>query len=173
MHVIVGLGNPEEKYFGTRHNMGFVLVEKLAELLQIEFKNSKNLSCAVAKTSNILLAKPQTFMNSSGLGVVKLLKYYALKPNILYVSHDDLDLPLGEYKIQLARGPKVHGGINSIENSLATKDFWRVRIGVDNRDPSNRIAGEAYVLQKFSLAEEEIINKVIASAAAEILSLLK
>lgn len=109
-------------------------------------------------------------MNSSGEAVNKLANYYSLVPSALFVAHDDLDLPLGEYKIQKGVGPKLHNGINSIEQTLGSSDFWRIRIGVDNRDPNNRIPGEDYVLQDFSKEEMESLKIVFKKIGQELKS---
>ncbi len=146
MKVIVGLGNVGEKYVRTRHNVGFMAVDVL--------------SAKLGEKNNFIFLKPATMMNSSGLAVRKLIENYKLKTENLYVIHDDLDLILGEYKIQWARGPKVHKGVNSIEDALGTLDFWRVRIGVDNRDPEDRVSGEKYVLEDFSPDERKEVNLV-------------
>lgn len=151
MYAIVGLGNVGDKYKFTRHNAGFMFVDMLP------------------KSSQYTLLKPDTMMNSSGVAVKKLINYYKMNLDDLYIAHDDLDLRLGEYKIQKGRGPKVHNGVNSVEERLGTEEFWRVRIGVDNRDPENRIKGEDYVLQNFSNEEMQIIKETIKNACSELL----
>jgi len=108
----------------------------------------------------IILAKPQTFMNLSGPAVKKTIENCKLKIENLIVVHDDLDIPLGKFKIQKGTGPQLHNGIESIEKALRTKDFWRVRIGVDNRQKTGYMDGENYVLQNFQKDEESVINKL-------------
>jgi len=191
MKLIVGLGNPGERYRKTRHNVGFRFVDsflvqilnlksefvekaqpsnhKLDRVLQSEFYI---LSLKKAKNSQIVLAKPQTFMNSSGLAVKELLSHFKIKLPDLWVIHDDLDLKLGDYKIQFGVGPKLHYGVLSIEKELKTKNFWRVRIGVDNRDPVNKIEGERYVLKNFRADEEARLRKVIDKIADELMDRL-
>jgi peptidyl-tRNA hydrolase, PTH1 family len=100
-------------------------------------------------------------MNESGKAVKKLVDFYKVEMDDLYVIHDDLDIKLGEYKIQKGVGPKVHGGVNSIERELGKEDFWRARVGVDNRDLENRIPGEEYVLQNFTREERNILMESI------------
>ncbi len=146
MKLLVGLGNPGEKYKNNRHNVGYMFVDYLEN--------------KIGKKKDIIVAKTQVFMNESGRAVNKLTNTYNLEPNTLYIIHDDLDIRLGEYKIQKGKGPKLHNGIESIEQTLQTKDFWRVRIGVDNRDEDNRIPGEKYVLQDF-VPEEKITLKTV------------
>ena len=93
------------------------------------------------------------------------------RPENLYVIHDDLDLPLGIWKIQYAKGPKDHGGINDIEQVLGTENFWRIRVGVDKRKPEARVNGDDYVLQDFSKEEKKILEKVIAEVCKKLATL--
>lgn len=111
-------------------------------------------------------------MNDSGKFVKEALvkKGLSLKGESLTIAHDDLDIPLGQYKIQFGVGPKVHKGIQGIEGALETKDFWRIRIGVDNREPQNRIPGEDYVLQDFTKDERKVLEGVFEEIYAEIRS---
>ncbi|OGY11094.1 MAG: hypothetical protein A3A58_03235 [Candidatus Blackburnbacteria bacterium RIFCSPLOWO2_01_FULL_41_27] len=153
MKLIVGLGNPGEKYRNNRHNAGFMVVEYLER---------------IGLPEGVAAKKTDTFMNDSGRAVEKFIKNYKLKIENLYIAHDDLDLPLGQYKIQLGIGPKVHNGLISIEGILSDINFWRVRIGVDNRDPQNRVPGEAYVLQDFTPEEHKILEEVIKKASQEV-----
>lgn len=156
MKLIIGLGNPGEKYRDNRHNVGYMVIDKLSQMV-----NGRGL---MAKKTN-------TFMNSSGDAVKKLIDYYSLDITSLYVIHDDLDLPLGTWKIQLGKGPKDHGGINDIEQKLGTKDFTRIRVGVDNRKSNDGISGEEYVLKDFTREEKEIINKVIDEVCKKLATL--
>jgi len=158
MRAVIGLGNLGQKYQYTRHNVGFFVVDRLASYYNLNFLNSKNLRAQVAKDSFFVLSKPNTMMNSSGTSVRLIVSYYKLDAANIYVVHDDLDLKIGEYKIDFGKGPKVHNGLNSIIKSLKTEKFWRVRVGIDNREPGNRTPGELYVLQDFTPAELEIVN---------------
>ncbi len=152
---MVGLGNPGRQYENNRHNVGNMVVDFLA---------SKKLP------KDALVRKTDVFMNESGSVVRELVKKLKIKCKDLYVVHDDLDIPLGKYQIVLGRGPKVHNGVNSIEEALGTNEFWRARVGVDNRDPGNRVSGEEYVLQDFTLDEMEIVNKVVLDIALSLRS---
>jgi len=145
MKLIIGLGNPGEKYKNTRHNVGYRVVEKLWQ--------GGHSSRITSKSSNV-------FMNDSGTAVKRLVDQYSLDMNDLYIVHDDLDLPLGTWKLQFAKGPKDHGGINDIEQKLGTEDFWRVRIGVDARKPEDRTPGEEYVLRDFAEDERSVVDRV-------------
>lgn len=175
MKLIVGLGNPGDKYRNNRHNVGFCVVDAMANGRSKEAKLSlwlmvnKLESEIFENKPNFVFAKPTTFMNNSGRAVKKLINHYSLNINHLCVVHDDLDIPLGQFKIQKDRGPKVHNGVNSIEEALGTNEFWRVRVGVDNRDPDNRTPGEKYVLEDFTSEEMEIVNRVIKNIAEDLL----
>ncbi len=155
MKLIISIGNPGEKYKNNRHNAGYLVIDVLKKLRTKELKN-------------LILAKTDTYMNDSGSFVSKLINHYSLDINHLYVVHDDLDLPLGTWKIQYAKGPKDHGGINDIEQKLGTKNFWRVRVGVDNRKPEVKVSGEEYVLQDFTKKEVVQVEQVIKKAVQEL-----
>jgi len=146
LKLIVGLGNPGAKYAKTRHNVGYMAVDKL--------------KAEIGDRQDMILAKPTTFMNESGMAVSALSKFYKLSSNNLFVIHDDLDIPLGTYKIQLGKGPKTHKGLLSIYEKLGTKDFWHVRIGVENR-ADKTVSGEAYTLMPFEPEEKKVIDNVI------------
>ena len=147
MKLIVGLGNPGGEYQDNRHNVGYWAVESLLQR---------------SLPKDVVVKKSQVFMNDSGVFVKKLVEQYRAKPSDLWVIHDDLDIPLGSYKIQKGKGPKLHNGVNSIEEELGTDEFWRVRVGVDNRDQESRISGEEYVLQDFSQEERGALDMAIA-----------
>ena len=145
MKLIVGLGNPGERYKNNRHNVGHIVVDVLKRRI----------------SNKAIVRKSDCFINQSGEFVKKLVEQYRLNPSDLWVIHDDLDIPLGSYKIQKGKGPKLHNGINSIEEKLGTDEFWRVRVGVDNRSPEDRISGEEYVLQDFTEEELKLLKPVI------------
>jgi PTH1 family peptidyl-tRNA hydrolase len=153
MKLIVGLGNPGEKYRNNRHNVGYLVVDKL---------KTGNSKFQFPISNQFKIFKSDRLMNDSGGFVRDLIsKYPSILVSDVYVVHDDLDIPLGQYKIQFGIGPKLHKGIESIDEMLGTKKYWRVRIGIDNRLPNNRISGEAYVLQDFTRGEKLILDKVI------------
>lgn len=193
MKIIVGLGNLGEKYKSNRHNVGFMVVDRLVEELRLkdfginqEWEESKKGKLQYiwfdVEEERLELIKPLTFMNDSGQSVVYAYKKHSLSPDDLYIIHDDLDIPLGRYKIQKGKGPKEHNGLLSIYESLGSKDFWHVRIGVDNRSFSPitnhrsritaRLKGEAYVLQDFTEKELEILERTIDNVTDEIFSRL-
>ncbi|HKB88074.1 MAG TPA: aminoacyl-tRNA hydrolase [Patescibacteria group bacterium] len=146
MKFLVGLGNPGKEYEMTRHSAGYMVIDALHDQ-----KLPKDL----------VLKKPDTFMNDSGTFVKKLVDQQKVDLADLYIIHDDLDIPLGSFKIQFGRGPKDHNGILDIENKLGTKDFWRVRIGIDNRPRDFKPMGEVYTLENFTDEEKQILEKVI------------
>ena len=156
MRLLVGLGNPGRQYVNTRHNAGFFVADSLY---------SRKVP------AGFVIKKSDVFMNESGVFVKKLVDQYKLEPSNLYIAHDDLDIPLGAYKIQLGVGPKVHNGVNSVEEELGTKDFWRVRIGVDNRKLDDRTSGEEYVLQDFTAEERKALDGVIQEICKKLVTL--
>ena len=146
MFLIVGLGNPGKKYEKTRHNVGFMVVDKL-KLLDIK---------------KVVLVKPQTFMNDSGKAVRALTKSYTLDPKNLIIIHDDIDLLIGKIRISKNRGAGGHKGVESIIKELKTKNFIRLRIGIKPKPYTlNPKTLDKFVLQKFNKKEKEIIEKVI------------
>lgn len=174
MKLLVGLGNPGEKYLLNRHNVGFMFIDNLVDSLEAVEENRVDQKIAITfRAGDLILGKPQTFMNSSGPAVRELIKYYSLAINHLYVVHDDLDLKLGEYKIQKEKGPKLHNGINSIEQYLKSADFVRIRIGVDNRLSDARVEGEKYILENFSEEELKILQLVLQKATVNFLKILR
>ncbi len=160
MYLIVGLGNPGEDYEKTRHNAGFLFVNKLAG--KENFSVDQKKEAEMLKKGEMILAKPFTFMNDSGRSVRKIVDFYKLPVEKVVIVHDDLDIAFGEYKIQKEVGPKVHNGVKSVEQYLGRKDFLRVRIGIDNRQPDVSYGtGADYVLSKMSKDELKEIDETI------------
>jgi len=180
MKIIVGLGNPGKKFFRSRHNVGFMTIDFLAGKVagngtRKESKKGKlQYLWTEYKEEEIELIKPMTYMNNSGIAVAYVCqKHLKIAGNSIYVIHDDLDISLGDYKIQFGKGPKLHGGIKSIENHLKTKDFWRVRIGIAGKIKKLRneeIKGKDYVLENFSKEEKKLLKEVIKKASKELLN---
>lgn len=176
MKLIVGLGNPEKQYANTRHNAGFLVIDKLLADCESEAKFDKKANAEVAKTTinkkRVLLAKPLTYMNNSGLAVRALLDFYKLKPENLIIIHDEKDIPLGETRVQTNRGPAGHNGVKSIIEQLGTKNFTRIRVGVSPAD-QNKIKDTAnFVLGKFTAEETKKLKKVIENISQEIAQLV-
>ncbi|HBV57855.1 MAG TPA: aminoacyl-tRNA hydrolase [Candidatus Magasanikbacteria bacterium] len=167
MLLIIGLGNPGKEYEKTRHNVGFVVLDKLmADLEFDDWVNNKKFHAEMAEgkigKEKILLLKPQTFMNNSGQAVTPAAKFYKIKPTDIWVIHDDLDLPLGKIKIQRDRSAAGHNGVQSIIDLLGTQDFIRFRIGIASAKSTKKF-GADFVLSKFSLAEDTIFKKTLAT----------
>ena len=150
--IIIGLGNPGKKYENNRHNVGKMFIDYISQKSKVKSQKF-NLTLKTFKTN--------CFMNESGKEVAKIIKNLKLKIRNLIVVHDDLDIPLGKFRIDFGKGPKLHNGLKSIEQTLKTKDFWRIRIGVDNRQKTGWVDGEAYVLQDFLPEEREILEKEV------------
>lgn len=148
MKTIIGIGNPGKKYSLTRHNAGIML-------------------CEFLKTSDFKVLTSDKFMNTSGEFVHAQVNYFNLDLDNLYIAHDDLDLRLGGYKIT-KKAPKVHNGINSINEALNSEDYWKIRIGIDNRDPLNRTLGEDYVLDNFESHELKVLETVFEEIKKEL-----
>ena len=151
--IIIGLGNPGKKYQNNRHNVGHMFIDYLNKL-----SDQKN------KSFNLKTFKTNCFMNESGKEVEKILKKLPVKSYKLqdvFIVHDDLDIPLGKFRIDFGKGPKLHNGLKSIEETLNTKEFWRIRIGIDNRQKTGWIDGEAYVLQDFLKEEKEVLENEV------------
>ena len=161
-YLISGLGNPGRDYRETRHNVGFMLLDRLAERLKISFTRMES-KALVAKGEfegrKLILAKPQEYMNLSGRAVGALLRYYKIPPKNLMVAYDDVDLPLGTLRIRPGGGSAGQKGMASIIERLGTEDFPRLRIGIDR--PPGRMEAADYVLQIFSQSERKTISPTL------------
>lgn len=174
MKIIIGLGNPGDKYKQTRHNAGFMAVDALAKKLNLTWEKKKKFGAEIADGQNIILVKPQDFMNDSGRAAAAVLSYYNLLPKklgfiktgsadlseILTVVHDDLDIELGKYKSSTDSRSAGHRGVQSIIDNIKTQKIRRLRIGIKTDDLKN-IPAEKFVLQKFNEEEMKIINNII------------
>jgi PTH1 family peptidyl-tRNA hydrolase len=169
MHLIVGLGNPGAEYAKTRHNAGFLLVEKLAESWKAAWTKERKFAARVAKAGrqdkNVLLAEPQTFMNLSGESVGGLVKFYQLPLEKILIVVDDADLPLGEIRLRPGGGSGGHHGLDSVTQHLGSREYARLRIGIGRRNEAREITG--HVLGKFSAGEGALLEKVLERAAGQ------
>lgn len=176
MKIIFGLGNPGEEYAKTRHNTGFETVEKIKEKYDFpDFEMSKKFQAQICKgkigNEEILLAKPQTFMNLSGNCVQALLDFYKLSPEDILVIHDDLDIGIGKYKLATDSSSAGHNGVQSIIEKLGTQKFKRIRVGIGEEKEDAvvcRVDAHKFVLEKFSPEEREKIEKVILDVVGKI-----
>lgn len=159
--LFVGLGNPGEKYKNTRHNAGFMLIDKLAEKYTLSNQFSNKFSSLTQKITiddrNILLIKPQTFMNLSGKAVLQAQSFYKLSPSQIWVFHDDIDLDTARIKIKKGGGSGGHNGIKSID-SMIGPEYFRVRIGIKHDIILNTAD---FVLKNFSQLEMDKMTKII------------
>lgn len=170
-HLIVGLGNPGAEYAQTRHNAGFLLVERLAEQWRATWELERKFQSRVARTEHdgrrVLLVQPQTFMNLSGEAVGAVSGFYRVPPAQVLVAVDDADLPLGEIRLRPGGSSGGHHGLESVEQHFATREYPRLRIGIGRRDQTVReITG--HVLGKFGADERELFAQVLARAGEQV-----
>lgn len=173
MKLIVGLGNPGPKYDGTRHNIGFMVVRKLAEAAGIALKRQGHQGvygvgrCGKEEATLLL---PQTFMNLSGASVGSAHRSLGIAPGDLIVVHDDIDLPFGRIRVRRNGGHGGHNGLRSIASTLATGDFYRIKVGVGR--PAGDGDVSAHVLGGFSALEKKQLDTVISAACEVVITLI-
>ncbi|MEA2460135.1 MAG: peptidyl-tRNA hydrolase, family [Actinomycetota bacterium] len=164
--IVLGLGNPGEKYEGTRHNAGAMIAEVLAGRVGSKLKSHKS-GCLVAEGSlggqRVVIARPTTYMNESGRPTRKLLDFYKTPPSRLIVLQDEIDIPFGEIRIKEGGGTAGHNGLRSIVSHLGTNDFLRVRFGVSR--PRGREATVGHVLDRFTGSERKELPDLLETAA--------
>ena len=178
MKLVVGLGNPERSYFGTRHNVGFEVVDQLANRLSWTSPGDFD---RVAKTKfdglaldgivgnqKLVLLKPTTYMNLSGKAVQAAMAFYQLAPQDIMVVLDDLALPVGRLRLRGSGSSGGHNGLKDIERALATNEYPRLRIGIDPAPP--RIAGRDYVLGKFTTEQRALLEPALGRACGAIVT---
>jgi peptidyl-tRNA hydrolase, PTH1 family len=172
--LIVGLGNPGIEYQFTPHNLGFLTVDRIASEFGVEVRNRQCRALTarlVIGSETVLLAKPETFMNLSGISVRELVTKHDVRPEEdLVVIQDELDFPLGTLRLQRKRSSAGHNGIESIINALGTQDFLRIRMGVD---PGHRIEdGMSYLLAPFRKAQLKVVDGMLDVAADAVKAIL-
>ena len=181
MKLIVGLGNPGRGYANNRHNVGFICLNHFARTQGIRFDKKQGkarIGMGEVAGSEVVLAKPQTYMNLSGQSVSLLIKKFDVNLDDLLVIHDDLDLPLGKIRISRGGGSGGHKGIDSIISSLGSQEFSRLRVGIGRpmATPGSTPISEdeiiAYVLSDFTAEEKQIISQVIPRVSEAIICLL-
>jgi PTH1 family peptidyl-tRNA hydrolase len=165
--LVVGLGNPGPNYAATRHNLGFMVADRLAERLHAGFKVHKRSGAEIVTGRlgghSVVVAKPRCFMNESGRQIGPLAKFYSVPPVDVIVIHDDLDLDFGRVRLKVGGGEGGHNGLRSVAAALASKDFQRVRIGIGR--PLGRKDPAVFVLEKFSAAEKADVPTICEQAA--------
>ena len=166
---MAGLGNPGSKYDHTRHNIGFMVVDRIAEENSLIFSESKWQAQAVNASiysKHVFLVKPQTYMNESGRSIGGIADYYRIDSANIVVVHDDLDLDLGQVKIVVSRGAGGHKGITSTISHLGSNDFIRVRFGIGR--PESAMPVNKFVLSKFTQPERELVDEKISQVIKQI-----
>ncbi|MDP3697848.1 MAG: aminoacyl-tRNA hydrolase [Candidatus Taylorbacteria bacterium] len=183
--LIIGIGNPDEQYKDTRHNVGFMMANYIAKKGDFgDFEINKKLNALTAKgklgSSSVILAKPQTYVNKTGEVAAKLKNFYKVKPEQILVVQDDLDVPFGNTKISFDKNSGGHKGVESIMRALKTKKFYRLRIGLAKpalqkaRQQSDKKRDEfvvKMVLSKFSPSEQEQIKKIFKEGYEKLLQI--
>lgn len=170
IHLIIGLGNPGAKYARTRHNIGFLLVEELAARWSASWRDEKEfearLAAGMISGRKALLCQPLTYMNASGEAASSLADYYRIPVERMLVAADDADLPLGEIRLRPSGGTGGHHGLESIEQSLGTSDYARLRLGIGRGDGLREITG--HVLGRFGNSDQTVVRAVIKRAADQV-----
>jgi peptidyl-tRNA hydrolase, PTH1 family len=172
--LIAGLGNPGREYRETRHNIGFMIIDRLCKDAGVSLSRVQSkalVAVANMEGCRLVLAKPQTFMNLSGQSVGGLCRFYKVPPSQLMVAHDDLDLPLGTIRIRPGGGSAGQKGVQSIIQQLSTQDFPRLRLGIGR--PPGQMDPSAYVLQRFTKQEQELVDAVLDRAAAAVRTFIR
>jgi len=173
--LIVGLGNPGQKYYFTRHNLGFRVIDHLSGELSIPLNNELSLLAEWGKgdwnNHKLILAKPQTFMNLSGEAVFRLKKFFRIETKKMIVIHDDLDLKFGQIKIRDKGGDAGHKGIKSIIESLGEEEFIRIRMGIGR--PQNGLKSQDYVLADFDEVQKRDLALFVDQAKEAVIIIIK
>lgn len=166
-HLLIGLGNPGREYKDTRHNIGFMLIDYLAEKIGargMKVQSKAIVTSGLYEERRLILAKPQTYMNLSGHSVQGLLHFYKIPHSNLLVAHDDLDIPYGTIRIRPTGGPGGQRGMANTIELLGTKDFPRLRLGIGR--PPGRMDPKDYVLQDFSKDDAKLLPEILSRATA-------
>ena len=183
MRLIVGLGNPSEKYIYTRHNIGFIILDMLADKLGVQFKKEdkfKSLTALIkvepSTEGSTLLVKPQTYMNLSGDSVRLVTDFYKIEPKDILVIHDDIDFEVGELKKQFGKSSAGHNGVQSVIDCLNTNEFYRLRVGIGNPSTDStsslqarsglQVASEDFVLRNIP---KEDLEKILTQVSLDLI----
>jgi len=158
-YLIIGLGNPGQKYKDTRHNIGFKLIDTLLDSNSMSNKFKSLYSKIEINKNSIHIVKPQTFMNESGVAVNEITKFFKIKQENIIVVYDDLDLPIGNLKIKIGGGSAGHNGIKSIEKYIETEKIIKIRIGIGK--PVNKAQINSHVLSKFTHNENILLKPIL------------
>ncbi len=174
MYLIVGLGNPEEDYSNTRHNMGFDTINKLAKQYNIEIIKNKFkglYGTGIIENKKVILLKPQTYMNLSGESIKECMDFFKIEENNLILIYDDIDIEPGRIKIRKTGGPGTHNGMKSVIENLNTKNFARIRVGIGM--PKNKNDLINHVIGFIPEEEKNILNESTTLAKNAIIDIIK
>lgn len=166
MYIIAGLGNPAGEYDKTRHNVGFAVIDVLAEQYGIDISGKKHKALygkGLIEGRKVILAKPQTFMNLSGESIRAMAEYYKTEPARIIIVYDDISLAPGQLRIRLKGSAGGHNGIKNIIACLGTQEFSRIKVGIGAKPPRMELA--AYVLSRFSANEQKLMDEAFRQAA--------
>lgn len=173
MKIVVGLGNPGAEYSATRHNAGFMVIDELARRWNIDSWRERHqaLVAEYRGEEQVLLVKPQTYMNLSGTAVGELARWYKVASDDIIIAYDDLDLPVGKLRLRLKGGSGGHRGIESLLVHLPQDNFMRVRVGIGRPPTGWEVVN--YVLGRFTTEEEPLIDAAVKKAAEAIESIVR
>ena len=174
MYLIVGLGNPEEEYSHTRHNMGFDTVNKLAKQYDIEINKKKFKGIYGAgniEGEKVIILKPQTYMNLSGESIKEAIDFYKIESENIIIIYDDIDIKPGIIKVRKTGGPGTHNGMKSVIQNIQMKEFPRVRVGIGMPEHKNDLIN--YVIGKIPKEEIEILDKSTTKAKEAVIEIIK
>lgn len=170
--LLVGLGNPGDKYAATRHNAGFWFIDEVVAQTNSKLALDAKMFGLIGKLNpDVWLLKPTTFMNNSGKAVAALANYYKINPAEILVVHDELDLPAGSAKLKFGGGHGGHNGLKDIHAALGTADYWRLRLGIDHPGDRNEVIN--YVLKAPTKGENDALQASIHAASGVVNLLLK
>lgn len=174
MYLIVGLGNPETEYDNTRHNMGFHVINQLAEGYQIEIKKAKFkglVGDGIIEGKKVILLKPQTYMNLSGESVIEVKNFYKLELENIIVIYDDIDIEPGKIRIRKKGSPGTHNGMKSVVHYLASEDFIRIRVGIGKPEPEIDLI--SHVVGNIPEEEKKLLEEGTKKAKEAVIEILK
>lgn len=165
LKLLVGLGNPGDRYINTRHNIGFEIIDGLSQLHKTECDRTGFHGTYVKlHAPDLLLFKPTTYMNNSGIAVAEISRFFKINSTDIFVFHDDLDFNIGRVKVKKGGSSGGHNGLKSLDTHVGT-DYWRIRIGISK--PENKHDVSNYVLQKFTVEQSDVIDLVIKKIVSD------
>lgn len=174
MYLIVGLGNPENEYANTRHNMGFNVINEISNICNIKVSKSKFdalYGMGEIEGNKVILVKPQTYMNLSGESIIKFKRFYKISNKQIIVIYDDIDLSVGDIRLKPKGGAGTHNGMKSVIQNLNTEDFIRVRVGIGAPESKEDMIN--YVIGAIPKREKEILNESAKRASESVIEILQ